>query len=210
MAERPIDTHETRRTRNFAVNKVSKWLDAWIACYHVVEDSTSPNLKSFHQIFERWVPILNWIFEKPIFDLEAYDPKFYYCHEPNGPKEIIQLYFEENPSVQITTIHVIFNLYEFNMIHKKFCVELSRSNQLLVNEGRGTIDLSSAMEHQQDSAQYFQTMMSWQLLFIYTLHAMAHFDIYNKYRHAHYDTHQYMRDSPFYKFYCCGEMMIRK
>lgn len=208
MNERPIDRHESRRT--FAVSRVNKWQDAWTACYEVVRDQQTCDLKSFHLVFERWVPILNWIFEKPIFRLELYEPLFYYCSQQNGPKEVIMLYLEPSNEAATCKMHIIFNLFEFNNIYKRFCSDMSQSNQLLLNEARGTINLSSLFEEEQNTAEYFQTMTCWQLLFVHTLHALAHLDIYDKTRHAHYDKHHFMRDSVFFRFYCNGEVVYRK
>lgn len=226
MNERPIDRHESKRkwfsrndeperkkshiARPLAVSKVNTWIDAWTACYEAVQEYTHLDLKQFHTVFEHWVPILNWIFEKPIFHLENYEPYFYYCNQQNGPKEIIQLYMEQNYKEGGTTVHVIFNIYEFDKLHKQFCEQISQSNQLLFNEARGTVNLSSLIDEDRNTAEYFRIMTGWQLLFIHTLHALAHWDIYDKYRHSHYDTHLYMKESPFYKFYCCGDMVIRK
>lgn len=211
MNERPIDRHENKRIpRSLAVSKVGTWIDAWTACYEIVQDFESLDVKRFHTVFEHWVPLLNWIFEKPIVHLENYEPYFYYCMQPNGPKEIIQLYMEPNFVEGGTIVHIIFNVYDFNALHKRFCETLSKSNQLLFNEARGTINLSSLLDEERNTAEYFQMMTCWQLLFVFTLHALAHWDIYDKYRHAHYDTHLYMKESPFYKFYCCGDVVIRK
>jgi hypothetical protein len=82
---------------------------------------------------------------------------------------------------------------------------MAKSNQMLMNEDRGTVSLSNF--HEANPAEYFQTMMTWKLLFIYTLHAMAHWDAYDKYEHAHYDTHLYVRDSPFFKLYFYGQIV---
>lgn len=213
MGERPIDRHESKRSklnRSAAAGKVNQWMDAWTACYEAVQNYSNVDLRNFHRIFEHWVPLLNWIFQKPILHLEDYEPYFYYCTQPNGPKEIIHLYMEQNLVEGGTTVHVVFNLYEFTLLHKKFCEEFSKSHQTLCNEARGTVNLSSLMEEERNTAEYFQKMTCWQLLFIHTLHALAHWDVYDKYRHAHYDTHLCMKESPFYKFYCCGDVLIRK
>lgn len=213
MNERPIDRHENKRnkvTRPLAVSKVNTWIDAWTACYEIVQDYPCLDLKQVHKIFELWVPLLNWIFQKPIFHLENYQPYFYYSTQPNGPKEIFQLYMEQDFVEGGTLVHIIFNMYEFNIMHKRFCEQLSKSNQLLFNEARGTINLSSLLDEERNTAEYFQMMTCWQLLFIHTLHALAHWDVYDKYRHAHYDTHLCMKESPFYRFYCCGDVVVRK
>lgn len=213
MDERPIDSHESKR-KKVAVDRrcrsrVDRWIQAWTACYEITQDYSHLELKQFHAVFERWVPILNWIFEKPIRHLDTYDPYFYYCTAPNGPKEMIQLYMEQDLAEGGTFVHIIFNLYEFNVIYKRACQELAKSNQLLFNEARGTVNLSTLLDEETNTAEYFQSMTCWQLLFIYTLHALAHWDIYDSYKHAHYDTHLYMKESVFYKFYCRGDL-IRK
>lgn len=211
MSERQIDTHESKRKKstNPSSSKVDQWIHAWTACYEIAQDYSHTDLKEFHSIFERWVPILNWIFEKPIRHLDLYEPYFYYYNEPNGPKEIIQLYMEQDMVEGNTFVHIIFNLYDFKIIYKRSCQELAKSNQLLFNEARGTINLSTVLDEDYTTAEYFESMTCWQLLFIYTLHALAHWDIYDTYKHAHYDTHLYMKESVFYKFYCRGDL-IRK
>lgn len=211
--ERSIDQHEVRRSRatvSSTLAKIAQWREAWIACYQVVEDWQTCDLKRFHTIFERWVPILNWVFKNPIPHLERYNVLFYYCQQSNGPKEILQLYMDENPVEAETTVHVVFNLYEFNLIHKHYCQNMGKSNQLLVNEARGTVNLSSCHEYDCNPADYFQTMTTWQMLFLYTLHALAHWDAYDKYEHGYYDTHLYVRDSPFFKLYFYGQIVYRK
>lgn len=189
---------------------MNEWIEAWTACYEVVQGSTDVQLQNFHTVFEHWVPLLNWIFKKPIFHLENYEPYFYYCKQPNGPKEIIQLYFEPNYLEGNTTVHVVFNLYDFNALFQKVLLHLSEMNQTLCNEARGTVNLSSLMDEERNTAEYFKQMTCWQLLFIFTLHALAHWNVYDIYKHAHYDTHQCMKESPFYKFYCCGDVVVRK
>ena len=212
--ERPIDKHESNRnpaTSIRSISKVNKWRDAWMACYRVVEEFTTVDLKQFHTIFERWVPILNWIFDRPIHHLNRYLPTFYYCNQSNGPQEIIKLYMDEDSEDDLTTVHIIFNLYEFKIIQKRYCLDYTKSNQMLYNEARGTVNLASIMQiDQHNPAEYFNTMTCWHLLFIYTLHALAHWDTYNKYESGYYDTHLYVRDSPFYKFHFYGQIVYHK
>lgn len=212
--ERPIDRHEYKRNNlNFkSVSKVNKWRDAWLACYRVVEEYTAVDIKQFHTIFERWVPILNCIFDQPIYQLDRYEPIFFYCNQPNGPNEVIRLYFDENRMADETQIvYIIFNVYAFHDTQKKYCLEYTKSNQMLYNESRGTINLQCMMENDlYNPAEYFQTMTCWQLLFIYTLHALSHWDAYDKYENSCYDTHIYVRDSPFFKFYFYGQVVYHK
>lgn len=213
--ERPIDRHESRRnpTNIRSMSRVNKWRDAWSACYRIVEEFTVVDLKQFHTIFERWVPILNWIFDRPIHHLNRYEPIFFYCYQPNGPKEIIKLYMDENVIDEHIVVYIIFNVYEFTIIQRRYCLDYTKSNQMLYNEARGTVNLASMIENEQSNlnpAEYFQTMTCWHLLFIYTLHALAHWDAYDKYEHAHYDTHLNVRDSPFFKFHFYGQVIYRK
>ena len=212
--ERPIDRHEINRTSNFrSISKINKWRDAWLACYRIVEEFTTVDIKQFHSIFERWVPILNWVFDRPIHPLDRYDAEFYYCNQPNGPNEIIKLYFDDDPKEEIDSIpvYVVFNVYEFQIIQKRYCLDYTKSNQMVFNEARGTVNLRAALENERyNPAEYFQTMTCWHLLFIYTLHALAHWDTYNKYDNGHYDTHLYVRDSPFFKFHFYGQIVYRK
>lgn len=209
--ERPIDRHTVRKSnsRGPSLSKINQWRDAWIACYQIVEHLQNADIKRFHTIFEKWVPILNYIFHKPIANLERYQAKFYYLNEPNGPKEVIQLYIEENPFEELTLVYVIFNLYEFNLIHQQFCLNMSKSNQMLVDQGKGTINLLCLNEYETNPADYFKLMTCWHLLFIYTLHALAHWETYDKYEHAHYDTHTYLRDSPFFKIFYYGHLTYK-
>lgn len=211
--ERQIDRHESKRKSSNirSMSRVNKWRDAWKACYCVVEEFTTVDLRQFHTIFERWVPILNWIFDRPIHRLDRYEPIFYYCNQPNGPKEIIKLYMDENVTDDQITVYIIFNIYEFLIIQRRYCLDYTKSNQMLFNDARGTVNLASMMENEQHNpAEYFQTMTCWHLLFIYTLHALAHWDAYDKYEHGYYDSHLNVRDSPFFKFHFYGQIVYRK
>lgn len=205
------DEHEIRRTVSRGASKVSRWRDAWSACYQMVEELDPNDLRHFHTVFEKWVPILNWIFDSPISNLERYDPVFYYCTEPNGPKEILQLYFSENRyDDDHVTVNVIFNLHEFMAIHRLYVSNFSKSNAMLVNEARGTINMTSLEDCDYDPAVYFKNMTTWQLLFIFTCHALTHFEAYNTLEHAHYDDHLYARDSVFYKLHFLGQIVYRR
>lgn len=205
--ERSIDRHENRKST--IDQKINMWREAWTLIYQVIQQWSHCDLKQTHLIFEQWIPILNFIFKKPI-NLNKYNLNFYYWNKPHGPKEIFHLYFEENTSNDQVNIHVIFNMHEFYLIHKQFCTSMSKTNKLIINEARGTIDLNYSMEQEKSPAQYFQTMTMWQMLFIFVLHALAHWETYDKYEHAYYDTHMYVRDSPFYKLYFYGQVLYQK
>lgn len=209
--ERSIDRHEvrSRRTTSNAMSKVNKWRRAWIHCYNIVEHYTTFDPKNFHTLFEQWVPILNYVFDMPIH-LERYDVVFYYCNVPDGPKEVIQLFMDENPLEDRTNLHVIFNLYEFRAIHHDYCVNLTKSNKFLYNQARGTIHLSALHEELSNPAEFLTTMSGYHLLFIFTNHALAHWDVYEQYEHAHYDNHLHVRNSPFFNFHFLGELVLSK
>lgn len=136
--------------------------------------------------------------------------RFYYSNDTNGPKEIFQLYFDENRIDNVIGGRVIFNLHEFQMQLRHFCDDLSKNNQLLVNHARGTINLSLMDNCERSPAQFFQTMTTWQLLFVHFMHAMAHWDTYDQYEHANYDTHAHVRNSAFFKLYFYGRMYTRR
>lgn len=206
--ERSIDQHEIRRPniRSSTMTHINKWREAWNVCYDVVSECPHFNLKNFHRIFDQWVPALNMIFDKVIPNLSRYTPYFYYSYEPKGPKEIIQLYFEEQPLEDKIIVHIVFNVHEFCNIQKQYCENMNRLNQMLVNEARGTINIINQTENEMSPAEYFQLMTTWHLLFIFTLHALAHWDTFDKYEHAHYDTHMIVRDSVFFKLYYQGTL----
>lgn len=208
---RGIDHHEVRRpTGNTTQTKLNMWREAWNACYQVIQQWDCCDLRRFHIIFEYWVPLLNIILNKPIPNLERYQVYFYYCTEPSGPKEIIHMYVDENPLDERMDVHIVFNVREFNALHSSYCCDLNKSNQLLVNEERGTINMAYSNNYECNPADYFKTMAKWQMLFVHTLHVLAHWDVYDKYDHAHYDTHLHLRDSPFYKVYFYGQVVYRK
>lgn len=213
MADRPIDRHEIRRSARPSSNvgHINRWRDAWLACYQVVQDWPSVELTRFHDVFQVWISTLNWVFEHPISNLERYEPTFYYCNENPGPKEIVQLYMGENRLDDRIPVYVVFNLFEFRKIHRQYCANMTKSNRMLVDEARGTINVGSFdEEYGGDPAAYFQNMTAWQLLFIFTLHALAHWDAYDKYDHCHYDSHMHVRDSPFFKLYFYGQIVYRR
>lgn len=208
--ERTIDKHENRKNcRNANVRgKIGLWRQAWTKCIQVVEDWNAADLRKFHFVFEQWIPLLNRIFESPIDKLERYRMSFYYCDEPNGPKELIHLYMDENETFEgVVPVYVIFNLYDFRKLHQTYCANFSKNNKLLVDEARGTINMAARQGMQGDSpASYFQNHVTWILLFISTLHALAHLEVFDKYDHAFYDNHSHVRDSIFYKLWFYGRI----
>lgn len=208
--ERRIDHHDSQRPRhNSAVlNHVGKWRDAWSACNFVAEDYTAKDLQNFHIVLSQWIPILNWIFGDAIDNLDQIVPWFYYCNEPHGPKEILQFFMEPNIRENGERhMHIVFNLYEFINIRDNYCANMSRNNHMLVDEARGTINFSVIDEEQGNPAEYFKHMTTWQMLFMYTMHFMAHWDTYERYNHANYDTHLNMKQSKFYNLYYHGKLV---
>lgn len=214
---REIDQHEVRKPGPTAVvhSKIAQWRDMWSACYRIVEDFFNGNdLRCIHQVLERWIPLMNHHLDRPIDNLDKYDMTLYYCDECNGPKEIIHLYMDETATLEgKLNVFVIVNLYEFRRIHRQYCQDFTRNNQMLVDEARGTINLSAAsvllegLGGVANPASYFKNLTMWQLLFVYTLHAMAHLDVFDTYDHAHYDSHMYVKESPFYRMHFYGQVI---
>lgn len=210
--ERRVDQHEDRRRCRPSPthSKIASWREAWTACYNVVSEWDSIDLKRFHFIFERWVSILNRVFDNPV-RIEKYDFTLFYCDSPNGPKEIIHIYMNENQTPDgKTPTYVIFNLHEFRKVHAMYCTNYSKNNQMLVDESRGTVNMSSESGPCSRPAHYFKNLTTCQLLFIYTLHALAHLEVFDIYDHAHYDTHMYMRESVFFKIYFYGQIIWQR
>ncbi|GFY41643.1 uncharacterized protein TNIN_19761 [Trichonephila inaurata madagascariensis] len=135
--ERSIDHHESQRPRTSAgLSRVTKWRDAWTACSTVVEGYSSTHLKNFHLVLQ-------------------YVPYFYYCNEPNGPKEILHMYMDPNVGENNERfIHIFFNLYEFNKIKRDYCDNVNRNNHMLVDEARGTINFSALEDTMNNPAEY--------------------------------------------------------
>lgn len=208
--ERPIDSHEVRRSKKMSdrPNKINQWRDAWLACYDVVCDWQSVNLNQFHLIFEKWVPMINFIFGNPI-KLNRYEPFFCYNNATSGPKEIIHLYIDNSMFEEKSEAYIIFNMFEFKKIQREYCFDLSKSNQMLIDEARGTVNLNHFMEHEANPADYFKLMTTWQLLFVCTVHLLSHWDTFDKYDNSDYENHILPRESPFSKLYFYGQMVRR-
>lgn len=211
--EREIDSHEIRRpcrttSTSSAASRVNRWRDAWLLCYRHVEFN-DPDPRRFHDVFPVWANYVNWVFGKPL-DLDRYEMRFYYVNEPVGPKEVFQLYFDENHAGDKIGGRILFNLYDFQKQLRYLCDDMSKNNQLLVNHDRGTINFA-LLDHQERSpAQYFKTMTTWHLFFVHFMHAMAHWDTYDQYEHANYDTHAHVRNSVFFKLYFYGRIYSRR
>lgn len=206
--ERPIDTHEVRRTKVVSErpNKINQWRDAWIACYDFVSDWQTIDLKNFHYIFEKWVPLINLIFGNQI-KLSRYNTSFYYIYDLAGPKEVLHLYVDNSLLQETHEVYVLFNLHAFQKIQRQYCQDQSRSQHMLVNEARGTVNLNHFLEHESNPAEYFRIMTTWQLLFVYTVHLLSHWDTFDKYDHSDYENHVLLRESPFHKLHFYGQMV---
>ncbi|GFY66930.1 uncharacterized protein TNIN_179591 [Trichonephila inaurata madagascariensis] len=209
--ERRIDRHEDRRVcrATLSSSKIPIWRDMWTQCFEIVKDFPTADLKQSHGVMEMWITIMNQSLDFPIRDIgERYNFVYFYCDEPNGPKEVIHLYFDENTTEEgKITVYVIFNLYEFRKIHRNYCLNYTKNNQMLVDEARGTVNLTAYYEGgRSNPAHYFQNLITWYLYFIFVLHAMAHLDTYDKFDHAQYDTHVHLKESPFFKIYFYGRV----
>lgn len=202
-----MDHHDSQRKTRVTVSRLHKWRDAWMACFSVVDGHASIHLKNFHNIIGQWITILNWIFGNPIQNLQQYVPYFYYWGVPHGPKEILHMYMD--PSVGDNGeryVHIIFNVYEFNKLHREYCDNMNKNNNMLVDEARGTINFSMLEEPTHNPAEFFKYTSAWQLLFLFTIHMMAHWDTFDKYQHANYDTHARVRESEFFNLYFAGTL----
>lgn len=206
--ERPIDSHEIRRSVSERPNKINQWRDAWLACYDIVCDWQNVELHHFHVILEKWVPIINLIFGNQI-KLGRYEPFFCYNNNASGPKEILHLYIDNSLLEEKSEAYIIFNVFEFTSIQRQYCLDMSRSNQMLVDEARGTVNLNHFIEHESSPADYFRIMTTWQLLFVYTVHLLSHWDTFDKYDNSDYENHMLLRESPFSKLYFYGQMVRR-
>lgn len=208
---REIDRHEVRKPGPASVvhSRIAQWRDLWTDCFRVVDEWDANDLRRFHYVLERWIPLMNRHLDYPISDTDRFDVTFYYCDEPSGPKEILQLYMDETATPEgKTSVFVVFNLCEFRKIHRQYCNDFTRNNQMLVDEARGTINLSAAaFDGAAHPAGYFKNLTTWQLLFVYALHALAHLDVFDTYDHAHYDSHMYVKDSPFFRLHFYGQIV---
>lgn len=143
--------------------------------------------------------------------MDKYIPFFYYSNDPHGSKEILHMYMD--PQVGDNNeryMHIVFNLYEFNKIRREYCDNMNRNNHMLVDEARGIINFSIMEDTLHNPAEYFQHTTTWQMLFLFTLHFMAHWDTYDKYQHANYDTHMRVRESDFYNLYFYGQIVYHQ
>lgn len=212
--EREIDRHERVKSvspkhNNSTLTKIDLWRKAWAQCYDIVDQWETFDIKKFHYVLERWIPILNRVFNYPILHLETkYQMILLYCDEPCGNKEVIHFIFDDNPTPDgsIKTF-IIFNVYEFRKIFKNYCSNFSRNNVMLIDENRGTINMQACQGFTNKTADYFKYITTYHLLFIYTLHAMAHLNVFHIHDHSHYDNHAYVKDSPFFKLYFYGQIL---
>lgn len=209
--EREIDKHERVRpskSKQSNQTKIEMWRKAWMRCQSSVEQWENFDLREIYCILERWIPILNKSFNNPLSRLDKYQITMYTYEYQNGPKEIFQLYVEDTPNPQnIKVVYIIFNLCEFMKILKSVLESLSGKNNMYMDEARGTINLFSntdGYKSKLQKASYHKKRITCYLLFIYTLHALAHLHIYSIYKHAHFNNHKYLSNSLFFKLYYSG------
>lgn len=213
--QREVDRHERAQTcRTTATrSRILAWRDAWNLCYRTVENLDGCEVRQFHQVFAKWVPILNRVLGSPIRNLDRYNMSMYYCDEPVGPEEIIHFYFNEVAIADGTRpTYVLFNLHEFRKLHRQFCSNYAQGNEMLVDEERGTVNMTAYYEQGMQSvcpALYYKNTTTWQLLFIFTLHAMAHLDLYDKYHNSFYKAHKNIQSSVFFKIFFYGQVVWR-
>lgn len=207
--EREIDKHErVRPSKSKPSNqtKIALWRKAWMRCQSAIEQWENFDLREIYYILERWIPLLNKTFNNPFSRLDKFQITMYSYEYQNGPKEIIQFYTNDTPNPEnIKIVYGIFNICDFLKILKSTLESLSGKNNMYMDEARGTINLDmnghkSKLQH----ATYHKKRITSYLLFIYTLHALAHLHIYSIYKHAHFDNHKYLNNSPFFKLYYSG------
>lgn len=209
--QRSIDHHDSQSCRRTSSNHVGTWQDAWTICRDIADKYSATEFHQIHMVLAEWIPMLNVIFGRPIKDLENYNLTFYYLFEPNGPKEIFTSYAETNKRKtpdERKGFHVVFNLYEFNATLNSYCDNVCRNNNM-VDEARGTINFTLLDETCHNPAEYFRHNTTWQMLFIYTCHFLAHWETFQNYHHAHYDNHDKMQKSPFFNLFHYGEIVYK-
>ncbi|KMQ84678.1 hypothetical protein RF55_17327 [Lasius niger] len=207
--ERDIDRHEPRTSKNtLSRSRINLWRQAWNRCYKIIEHVNSVDFKALPFVFQTWVSILNKTFNSPIRDLEKYTMSMYCYNQEGGPREVLQFYVDESMSIDGTrAIYVIFNACEFKKHLDRYCNDFSSNNRMLVDESRGTINISRGISDGRPPAKFYQTLTTWQLFFIFTCHAMAHLELFYLYDHAFFDTHMNIRESVFYKIHFYGQMV---
>ncbi|GBN65590.1 hypothetical protein AVEN_112027-1 [Araneus ventricosus] len=187
------------------------WRDVWTQCFEVIKDYPTADLKKSHRIVGQWMSIMNQYLDFPIRDIaERYNFVYFYNEDSTGPKEIIHLYFDENQSADgKTNVYIIFHLTEFRKIHRNYCTNYTKNNHMLVDESRGTINMSAYYDAGgTNPSHYFLNLMTWYFYWIFLLHAMAHLEVYDKYDHAQYDTHGHIKDSRFFKIHFYGQVIV--
>lgn len=205
---REIDTPKSKKS-TLSYSRLNQWRDAWSVCFDYVDLFTATEFEKFHQIFEIWVPILNRTFGSPI-DLDRYEFSFYLCNQPKGPKEVLHLYCEDNPTEEgKTCVYVVFNLFKFRETLRKYSLNYSQNNQLLVDEGRGSINFAGSSTIACRPAYHFESLHTWLAFFAYTLHALAHLDTFDRYDTCNYHSHSHVRDSVFFKVHFFGSVNVK-
>lgn len=207
--EREIDKHERvkpSKSKSSNLTKIEMWRKAWMRCQSSIEQFENFDLKDIHYILEQWIPLLNKTFNNPFSRLDKFQFTMYFYEYQNGPKEIFQFYIDDTPNPEnIKIVYLIFNLCDFLKILKSTLECLSGKNNMYMDEARGTLNLNrDGYKSKLQYAAYHKKRITIYLLFIYMLHALAHLHIYSIYKHAHYDNHKYLNNSPFFKLYYSG------
>ena len=211
--EREIDKHERvqpLKSNRLNQTKIDMWRKAWMKCMSSIEQIENSDLENLYYVLGRWIPILNKSFDSPLSHLDKYQIIMYCYDHQNGPQEIIQFHVDDSPNPEnLKYTYMIFNANEFNKVLKFILNCLGGRNNMYVDEARGTInifDSTTRFGSKGQHAVYHKKRIIRYLLFIYTLHALAHLHIYSIYKHGHYDNHKYLTSSPFFKLYYSGYM----
>lgn len=203
---RHVDKIEEYKDLPSISSKIEIWERAWLACAKVLCMTDGVSIKEYHNLIEKWIPILNKIHNYPIQKLSEYTPIFIYCEKANAPKEIISIYFDINNSDLNMPIYIIFNVVLFRKLHNIYITSNVKNNQVNCDLDRGVINLSNNNFLNMHPAEYFRLSSAWYLLFIAVNHALAHIYSFEKYDTASYSDHTYVKKSTFYKMYLYGRI----
>ena len=187
------------------LSKIEMWEQSWLACANILKDHNGVNIRTYHFLIEKWIPILNKIHNYPIGNFTEYHPAFVYCESPNNLKEIISVYYNSplNPDKKMV---FVFNVPLFRKLHSLYVSSSYRNNRMQSDLDRGIINLSNRNFLNLQPADYYKLSSCWYLLFIAVNHALTHVESYEKYFSTAYDTHEYFRKSSFHKLYLHGRI----
>ncbi|GFU12377.1 hypothetical protein NPIL_138451 [Nephila pilipes] len=205
--ERKVDNYEEKRRPNIQCDiKIQAWKDSWFLCMQTLNEFNCNNIRDYHIIIERWIPLINKAHGSPITKLHEYQPTFYYLDKAMGPKEILQAYFDVQTEEVGIPMYIIFNVYLFKKIYNQFCSIYAKNSQMNVDNDRGTVNLLASGGFNVHPSEHFKMSTTWHFLFILVNHLLAHIECFEKYDTASYNDHNIIKKSSFYKMYMYGRV----